>query len=73
VEQDRSRVYDYYLAEGSGVATRYVASPLAGVSLAGNLTGESYEQWVAGYDIEPGAGEGRLRTDEKALRFVKSW
>jgi len=27
VEQDRSRADDYYLAEGSGVATQYVASP----------------------------------------------
>ena len=26
VEADRSRVDDYYLAEGTGVATRYVAT-----------------------------------------------
>jgi hypothetical protein len=32
VEADRSRVDDYYLAEGTGVATRYVATtpPAAG-------------------------------------------
>ena len=71
VEQDRSRADDYYLAEGSGVATRYVASPLDGVSPAGSLTGETYEQWVAGYDPGTGAAKGRLRTDAKALRFVE--
>ena len=27
VEADRSRVDDYYLAEGTGLATRYVAAP----------------------------------------------
>ena len=71
VEQDRSRADDYYLAEGSGVATRYVASPLTGVSPAGSLTGEAYEKWVAGYDVETGAAKGRLRSDAKALRFVE--
>ncbi len=71
VEQDRSRADDYYLAEGSGVADRYVASPLNGVAPVGSLTGESYEQWVAGFDVESGAAKGRLRTDAKALRFVE--
>ena len=71
VEQDRSRADDYYLAEGSGVATRYVASPLTGVTPAGSLTGEAYEKWVAGFDVETGAAKGRLRTDAKALRFVE--
>jgi len=27
IEADRSRVDDYYLAEGTGLATRYVATP----------------------------------------------
>src|SRR4051794_7330545 len=71
VEQDRSRADDYYLAEGSGVATRYTASPLTGVTPAGSLTGEAYEQWVAGYDPASGVAKGRLRTDAKALRFVE--
>ena len=71
VEQDRSRADDYYLAEGSGVATRYVASPLTGVTSAWSLTGESYEKWVAGFDVETSAPKGRLRTDAKALRFVE--
>ena len=71
VEQDRSRADDYYLAEGSGVADRYIASPLTGVTPAGSLTGEAYEQWVAGYDVATGAAKGRLRTDAKALRFVE--
>ncbi|HZJ06299.1 MAG TPA: MobF family relaxase, partial [Nocardioidaceae bacterium] len=71
VEQDRSRADDYYLAEGSGVATRYVASPLTGVRLSGSLTGESYELWVGGFDAVTGAAKGRLRSDARALRFVE--
>lgn len=74
VEADRSRADDYYLAEGSGVAERFVAtrSPdgLADVAAAGELDGDGYERWVAGYD-KNGAAKGRLRTDEKALRFVE--
>jgi hypothetical protein len=71
VEQDRSRADDYYLAEGSGLATRYIASPRGGVSPAGSLTGEAYERWVGGYDAVTGAAKGRLRTDPRALRFVE--
>ena len=79
VEADRSRVDDYYLAEGTGVATRYVATapPAAGgrgiaaVQDGGTLDGDAYERWVAGYDVETGAPKGRLRTDERGLRFVE--
>ncbi|MFT4008827.1 MAG: hypothetical protein QM655_02175 [Nocardioidaceae bacterium] len=35
VEADHSRADDYYLAEGSGVATRYTASPGASAARAG--------------------------------------
>ncbi|WP_241005269.1 relaxase domain-containing protein [Nocardioides sp. zg-1228] len=87
VEADRSRVDDYYLTEGTGVAERYVATPLpAGgrsvpaVQGGGTLHGDAYERWVAGYDVETGAAKGRLRDDAHALRFVevvvngpKSW
>src|SRR5215217_4210955 len=52
LEADRGRADDYYLAEGTGLARRFVAR----------------------------AGRGRLRTDERAVRFVevvvngpKSW
>ena len=71
VEQDRSRADDYYLTEGSGVAARYLASPLTGVTHAGSLTGESYELWVGGFDPVAGVAKGRLRSDAKALRFVE--
>jgi exodeoxyribonuclease V alpha subunit len=44
------------------------------------LTGETYETWVAGQDPDTGAPRGRLRTDDRAVRFVevvvngpKSW
>ncbi len=89
VEADRSRVDDYYLAEGTGLADRYVAGPgdeLDGeqgsgfVRPVGSMDGPAYERWVAGYDVETGAAKGRLRTDERGLRFVevvvngpKSW
>ena len=88
VEADRSRVDDYYLAEGTGVAQRYVATtPLVeggrGVSAVqdwGTLDGDAYERWVAGHDVLTRTAKGRLRDDAHALRFVevvvngpKSW
>jgi exodeoxyribonuclease V alpha subunit len=80
VEADRGRVDDYYLAEGTGVAQRYVASPTMGVRSGGTLDGDAYEAWVGGYDPATGAAKGRLRTDGQAVRFVevvvngpKSW
>ena len=88
VEADRSRVDDYYLAEGTGVAERYVSTtPLVeggrgvcAVRHGGTLDGDAYERWVAGYDVLTGAARGRLRDDAHALRFVevvvngpKSW
>ena len=73
VEADHSRADDYYLAEGSGVATRFVADVSDSVSLhrVGELDGQSYERWVAGYDVATGAAKGRLRDDANALRFVE--
>ena len=80
VEADRARADDYYLAEGTGVAQRYLASPEVGVRLGGTLTGDAYEVWVGGYDPATGAPKGRVRTDAAAVRFVevvvngpKSW
>lgn len=70
VEQDRSRADDYYLAEGSGVAMRLVATP-GGVRSMGCMTGEVYEQWVAGFDLETMTPKGHIRTDDNALRFVE--
>ncbi|WP_248580634.1 MobF family relaxase [Nocardioides sp. InS609-2] len=70
VEADRSRADDYYLTEGSGVAMRMVAAP-DGIEHRHDMDGETYEQWVAGYDIETGAAKGRLRTDDQAVRFVE--
>src|SRR5215213_6989958 len=79
VEADRGRADDYYLAEGTGLARRFTAT--AGrVEERAPLTGETYESWVAGRDPDTGAPRGRLRTDERAVRFVevvvngpKSW
>ena len=71
VEADRSRVDDYYLAEGSGLARRFGASPGEGVQDLGMLDGDGYEQWVAGRDPVTGQARGRLRQDSNAVRFVE--
>src|SRR3712207_6788619 len=79
LEADRGRADDYYLAEGTGVARRFVARDGRVAELAW-LTGEVYETWVVGRDPDTGEPRGRLRTDERAVRFVevvvngpKSW
>ncbi|MDQ6849681.1 MAG: relaxase domain-containing protein [Actinomycetota bacterium] len=80
VEADRGRADDYYLAEGTGIADRYTASPDAGVRRLAPLSGDAYEAWVAGVDPDTGVPKGRLRHDDQAVRFVevivngpKSW
>ncbi|MGH3346176.1 MAG: MobF family relaxase [Nocardioides sp.] len=70
VERDRSRADDYYLAEGSGVAERLVATP-DGVSQVGSMDGDAYERWVAGVDVDSGCRKGWVREDANALRFVE--
>ncbi|SOC50818.1 AAA domain-containing protein [Blastococcus aggregatus] len=79
LEADRGRADDYYLAEGTGLARRFTATAGRVEELA-PLTGETYESWVAGRGPDTGAPRGRLRTDERAVRFVevvvngpKSW
>ncbi len=71
VEADRSRVDDYYLAEGTGLARRFTATPAGGVRDLGSLDGDAYERWVAGCDPDTGVARGRLRTDGNAVRFVE--
>jgi len=70
VEADRSRADDYYLAEGTGVAMRLVTTQES-VEHRADMDGETYEQWVAGLDVETGAAKGRLRKDDQAVRFVE--
>lgn len=70
VEADHSRADDYYLAEGSGLAQRFAATP-DGVTAKGDPDAESYESWVAGIDVDTGTKKGRLRQDGNALRFVE--
>jgi exodeoxyribonuclease V alpha subunit len=79
LEADRGRADDYYLAEGTGLARRFVARDGRVQELAA-LTGKTYETWVAGRDPDTGEPRGRLRTDDRAVRFVevvvngpKSW
>ncbi len=70
VEADRSRADDYYLAEGTGVAMRFVASPDS-IAARAEMDGDTYEEWVAGFDVETGQAKGRLRSDDQAVRFVE--
>src|SRR3712207_20939 len=70
LEADRGRADDYYLAEGTGLARRFTAT--AGrVEERAQLSGDTYETWVAGRAPDTGAPRGRLRTDERAVRFVE--
>ena len=70
VEADHARVDDYYLAEGTGLAMRFVATP-DGVVAVGALDGDGYEAWVAGLDPLSRVPRGRLRQDASAVRFVE--
>src|SRR4051794_35453120 len=70
LEADRGRVDDYYLTEGTGLARRFVARD-GRVAERAPLTAETYETWVAGRDPDTGDPRGRLRTDERAVRFVE--
>src|SRR3712207_2558520 len=79
VEVGRGRADDYYLTEGAGIARRYTAGAGRVQELAA-LAGDGYEAWVAGLDPGTGTARGRLRTDDRAVRFVevvvngpKSW
>lgn len=82
VEADRSRADDYYLAEGSGVAMHFGAGldkldQRVLVERRADMDGETYEQWVARYNVgldkldQRLMPKGRLRKDEKGVRFVE--
>src|SRR5438067_13869880 len=70
VETDRGRADDYYLAEGAGVARRFTATDGRVTELA-PLAGEGYEASVAGCDPDTGQPRGRLRHDDRAVRFAE--
>jgi len=70
VEADRSRADDYYLAEGTGLAARYVATPASLVAERA-MDGDTYERWVAGYDVDTGAAKGRLVKGPRGVRFAE--
>ncbi len=92
LEAGRARCDDYYLVEGTGLATRYVAGTTDALGtrvprametsdidrlrdltplVVGSMDGDTYERWVAGYDVDTGVAKGRLRQDEDALRFLE--
>lgn len=74
VEADHSRADDYYLAEGSGIAEHYavtIRDDGTVIDRRSDLDGPAYEKWVAGYDVSTGFAKGRLRDDDRALRFIE--
>jgi exodeoxyribonuclease V alpha subunit len=78
VERDCARYDDYYLAEGDGIAMRFVAEAKGSdeerevlVGKTADIDGETYEGWVAGMVAESGQPKGRLRKDANGLRFVE--
>jgi len=58
VERDCARYDDYYLAEGLGIAMRFVAETTGDgdvdVEKRQDMDGETYEGWVAGMVVETG-------------------
>lgn len=76
VEADRARADDYYLAEGGGIAMHFAAGldkldQRVRVERRADMDGETYERWVAGYEVDTGLAKGRMRNDEKGVRFVE--
>jgi len=62
------------------VARRYSATGSGVVARLADLDGDAYQGWVAGVDPDTGVARGRVRTDERAVRFAevvvngpKSW
>src|SRR5690348_3294793 len=76
VEADRGRADDY-LAEGTGIADRYAASPTEGVRLMEPLTGDKYEAWVAGVDpdteLHPDIFAAYDAAQDAAARQIIGW
>src|SRR3954454_16896231 len=70
VEADRGRADDYYLSEGPGLARRYTTTS-GRVHELGPLAGDGYRAGVAGTDPDTGEPRGRLRTDDRPVRFVE--
>ena len=78
VEADRSRVDDYYLAEGTGRGHEVRGHPgadelgiqRAAVAAVETLDGPTYERWVAGYDVGHRRAEGSA-ADRRAGSAVR--
>jgi conjugative relaxase-like TrwC/TraI family protein len=75
VEKDCARYDDYYLADGDGIAMRFVAEARPDgeivVEKKQGMDGETYESWVAGRVVETSQPKGRLRKGPDGLRFVE--
>ena len=71
VDADRSRADDYYLAEGTGIASRFTTGRDGRVIERASLSGDGYEGWVAGLDPDSGEPRGWLRPDAHGVRFIE--
>jgi hypothetical protein len=71
VEADRSRADDNYLAEGTGIASRFTTGRDGRVIERASLSGDGYEGWVAGLDPDSGDPRVRLRPDAHGVRFIE--
>jgi hypothetical protein len=79
VERDCARYDDYYLADGDGIAMRFVAEANGGngerevrIEKKQDMDGETYERWVAGMVVETGLPKGRLRKDANGFGSSRS-
>ncbi len=75
VEADRSRVDDYYLAEGTGLATGTSPASRRRGSASRRpsaMDGPAYERWVAGYDVDDRRSRrAGCAPTTRGLRFVE--
>ena len=56
--------------KGPGLAERYVVTPLTLIAEQA-VDGDTYERWVAGYDVHTGAAKGRLVEAANGVRFAE--
>lgn len=74
LESDHHRADEYYLAEGSGLAERFVYGPEGSLEAVDSLDAEHYKAWVEWTDPLTGEvrgrpkGEARLRQSDGVVR-----
>jgi exodeoxyribonuclease V alpha subunit len=72
VERDRSRADDYYLAEGTGVAARLVATP-GGVVGAGAVVVSGSRTWSLAAALHPEVSEALDAAQDQGAEQIIGW